>query len=186
MRDQHGKIADALRLRLPYRHGIGRRRGLKANREEYNFSARIRGSDPHRVQRRINDANVASLGLHLEQIAIRAGNAQHVAERAEDDVGPPRDGMRAIDHIERRYADRTSWAVHQLDFLRQKIVQPVFDDRVRLTAADLHEGPRTCDGPLNFRDQLLCDGMIAVFVDVLHVSASGGPSSGSGASISCN
>ena len=73
-------------LRLPDRHGIGRRGGLKADGEEDDLLVRIRGGDPQAIERRIDDAHVAALGLHLKQIAIRAGHAQHVAERAEDDV----------------------------------------------------------------------------------------------------
>src|SRR5579864_2046373 len=117
---------------------------------------------------------------------MRAGHPKHVAERAEDDVGAPRDGMRPIDHFERRDADRASGTVHEFDFFRQKIVEPVLNNRVGLAAANLHERPGPCYSAPDFRDQLLSDSMVAVFVDVLHVLVPAGPISGSGVSISCN
>ena len=50
-----------------------------------------------------------------EQVGIRARHAQHVTERREDDAGPLRDRVRAIDGRERGHAYRAAGAVHQLD-----------------------------------------------------------------------
>ena len=99
----------------------------------------------HRVERRVDDAHVAAGGLDGEQIAVRARHAQHVAERAEDDVGPRGDLDRLVDHLERRDADRAARAVDQRDLRRQQLVDAELDDRVGLAAADLHERPRPRD-----------------------------------------
>ena len=110
------KVAQALRLRLQYRHRIGRRRGLEADREEHHLPIRVlaaRSSGSPSASRR---SYVSAGRPHLKQIAVRAGHAQHVAERAEDHVGAPRDGMRAVDHLQRRHAYRTPRPVHQFDF----------------------------------------------------------------------
>ena len=63
-------------------------------------------------------------GLDGEQIAVRAGHAQHVAEGREDDVGQARDRVGPIDHLERGHADRAAGTMHQLDALGQKLSSP--------------------------------------------------------------
>ena len=98
----------------PHGHGIGRRGRLEADGEEDDLPIRIGRGQVHGIERRIDDAHVAALRFELQQIAVRAGHAQHVAEGAEDDVGPGGDGVGPVDHLQRRDADRTAGAVHQL------------------------------------------------------------------------
>src|SRR6266496_2323608 len=63
---------------------------------------------------------------------------------------------------------RTSRAVHQRDLRRQQLIDAVFDDRVRLPAANLHDGPRTRRHRGNGLPQFLDGDRIAVFVEILH------------------
>ena len=100
---------------MPDRHGVGRGRGLKADGEEDDLAVRIGRRQVDGVERRIDDADVAALRFELQQIAVRAGHAQHVAEGAEDDAGPGGDGMGPVDHFQRRDAHRAAGAVHQLE-----------------------------------------------------------------------
>ncbi len=58
--------------------------------------------------------------------------------------------------------------MHQFHFLRQKVVDSVLHNRVRLSAADLHDGPRPRHGPLDFGRELVRHLSVAIFVDVFH------------------
>jgi len=94
--------------------------------------------------------------------------AQHVAEGTEDDVGAARDGVRLVDHFERRDADRTAGAVDQLDIPRQQVVDAVFDDGVGLAAADFHDDPGLRLHPLDALDQFGGDVAVAILIEVFH------------------
>ena len=63
--------------------------------------------------------------------------------------------------------------MHQFDLFRQKLIEAVLDDRVRLAAADLHDHPWFCDDPPDLAQYLLRDPVIAVFIQVLHRFAPG-------------
>jgi hypothetical protein len=73
-------------------HGVGGRRSLEADREEDHAFVGMASGDGERVERRIQHAHVGALGLGLQQVARAARHAQHVAERAEDDVRARGDG----------------------------------------------------------------------------------------------
>ena len=55
-------------------------------------------------------------------------------------------GVGAVDHFQAGDADRAAGAVNQFDFLGQDFVDAVFDDGVRLPAADFHDRPGPGDG----------------------------------------
>ena len=141
VRHQHAEIRQPPPLRLPDGHGVRRRGRLEPDREEDDLAVGVGRGKIHGVERRIDDPDVAPLRLELQQVAPRAGYAQHVAKRAENDVRPRGDGVRPIDHLERRHADRAARPVNQLDARRNDPIEPVFDDRVRLAAAYFHDGP---------------------------------------------
>ena len=102
---------------------------------------------------------------------MRAGDAEHVAERAENDIRPARDRRAPVDHLERCDADRAAGAVHQLDLRGQEAVDPVLDDGVGLPPADLHDRPGPGHGPRNGRWLLLARFAVAVFIDVFIMAA---------------
>ena len=87
------------------------------------------------------------------------------------------DGVGPVDHLQRRHADRAAGAVHQLDARRQDVVDAVLDDRVRLAAADFHDGPGPRDGAGDGRGQLPGGLGIAIFVEVFHDDGSSSSSS---------
>jgi len=52
-------------------------------------------------------------------LALRAGNAHHVAERGEDDIGFVRDGETIVDSAMGSNADGAAGAMDQFDVLRE-------------------------------------------------------------------
>jgi hypothetical protein len=105
-------------------HGVGRRRGLEADGEEDDLPVRVLLRELHGVQRRVDDAHVAAVRLHGQQVGVAARHAQHVAERREDDVGRRCDGDGAVDHLERRHAHGAAGTVDQLDLVGQQRSMP--------------------------------------------------------------
>ncbi len=169
------------RLRLVHGHRVSGRRGFEAHGEEHDLPGGVLGGDPERVERRVDDADVAAGGLDGQEVAVGAGDAQHVAERTEDHVGPGGQRNRAIDLLERRDTHRAAGAVQQRDVGWQQFVDTVFENGVRLPAADLHDRPGPGDQPADGAEQLPGRGGIPVLVDEPHAAGSP-PSSRSGAS----
>jgi hypothetical protein len=62
----------------------------------------------------------------------------------------------------------STWAVHQLDAVGQQRFQSVFDDGVRLAAANLHQRPRTGNRAVNLSRKGRYDPGVAVLIDELH------------------
>jgi hypothetical protein len=58
--------------------------------------------------------------------------------------------------------------------LRQRLVDPLLDERVRLAAADLHQRPGLGGDAVDLVDQLAGELRVAVLVDVLHALTAGG------------
>ena len=98
-----------------------------------------------RIDRRIDDAHIGAARFEHEQVDLRTRHAQHIAEGAENDVGPLRDGVRLVDHLQRGDANRAAGAMHELHFVRQQMIDAIFDDGVGLAAADLHQHPGSGD-----------------------------------------
>ena len=122
----------------------------------------------HRVHRRIRDADVCAGGLNGEQVGLAAGHPEHVAERAEDHLGPGGDLERFVNQFERRDADRTAGAVDERDLPGQQFVEAEFDDGMRLAAADFHERPGARRDAGDFVRVFVRGLGIAVFVEVFH------------------
>ena len=140
----------------------------KPDREEDDPAVRVLPGEAQRVEGRVDDAHVAAARLHLEQVVVRARHAQHVAEGAEDHVRPGGDGDRAVDHLERRDADRAAGAVHEAHRRRQQLVHAELQDGVGLAAADLHERPGPGDRLADAAHDRVDGGGVAVLVDVAH------------------
>ena len=115
VRNEQREILQPAALGQVHAHGVGRGGGFKADAEENHLLVGILDGEFNGVQRRIDDAHVAAAALDLEEVALGAGNAQHVAEGAEDDAGLRGDGQRLVDQFERRDADRAAGAVNHLD-----------------------------------------------------------------------
>src|SRR5207249_1823 len=78
----------------------------------------------------------------------------------------------AIDQLKRSDADRAAGAMEEFDLRRQKFVNAIADDGMRLPATDFHQRPLVLDGAADRFGQFEhCLG-VAIFVEVLHVGAS--------------
>src|SRR5690606_22009395 len=166
------RVADAALAGLVHRHGVGRGCGLEADAEEDHLPVRVLLGDAQRVQRGVDDAYVAALAAHLEQVPSGAGHAEHVAEGAEDHVGSGGDLQGLVDDLQRGHAHRAAGSVDQLDAFGEKLVDAVPDDGVRLPAAHLHQRPRPGHRGLDVVEQPLRELGILEFVDVLHCRTS--------------
>ena len=140
--DEHAEVAEAEFRGLPDRHRVGRRSRFEADREEDDLPVRVRHSDLHGVQRRVHDPHVRATSLERQQVRRRARYAQHVAVAREDHVRPGRDRERLVDLLQRRDADGTAGAVDHPHALRQRFVDPLLHERMRLAAANFHQRPR--------------------------------------------
>ena len=100
MRNENREVFNSLLLGLKNRHGICRRSRLKTDREENNFFVRISARDFQAINWGINHADICSARFQHEKVAIGTGHAQHVAERAKNDVRALRDGVRFVDHFQ--------------------------------------------------------------------------------------
>ena len=153
-------------------HGVCRGGGFKADAEEYDLFAGVLDGEIDGVERRIDDAHIAAAALYLEQIAVSAGNAQHVAKRTEDDAGLRGNGQGLVDEFERRDADGAAGAVNHFDTRagagRKHLVDSIFDNRVSLAAADFHDLPRARGDLRDLAGQLASDFAVAEFGEVLH------------------
>ena len=153
-------------------HGVGRRSSLKAHAEEHNLLFGILDREFDSIERRVDHAYVAAAALDLEEIALGPRNAQHVAEGAEDDAGLGGDGERLVNEFERSDANRAAGTVNHLDTclrpVRQHLVDAVFDNRVRLPAADFHDLPGPRGGLRNLPRQRSRDLAVAKLGEVPH------------------
>ena len=111
------KFADAGRARAQERDRGRRRSRLEADREEDDLALGLGLRDRQRVERRVDRAHVGAACLRLEQRPAAAGDAQHVAERGEDDVRPLGERDRVVDPPHRDHADRAARAVQVLDLV---------------------------------------------------------------------
>ena len=133
------KLRDALLPRSEERDRGRRRRRLEADREEDHVALGVLAGDPKRVQRRVHDPHVRAPRLRVEERAASAGDAEHVPERRERDLGSLRDRDRVIDPPHRDHAHRAPRPVDQADLRRKQVLDSVPVDRVRVPAADLHQ-----------------------------------------------
>jgi hypothetical protein len=95
--------------------------------------------DLQRVERRIDHAHVRAGGLGAEQMRLRSGDAHHVAESSEDHARLQGDRDRVINPTQRNDTDRATWAVDHLNVGREQILNAVLENRVSVTATDLHD-----------------------------------------------
>src|SRR3954470_173775 len=178
MRNEDGEILDALLARLPDGHSIGRRSCFEADGEEDNLLSRIGAGNLQAINGRIDNANVRSAGFKHEQIGIGTRHPQHIAERTEDYVTSVRNSVGLVNHLERSYANRTAWTVNEFNFARQETIQPVFDDTMRLPAANFHQDPWAGNGTPNLLKDFLGESLVAIFVEIFHGRPPGGPVAG--------
>ena len=172
MRDEHAEVRDAQLLGPPHRHRVGWRGRFEPYREEHDFLVRILPGELQRVERRVDDPHRSATRPHLQEIAVAAGNPQHVAEGREDHVRPRCQRERLVDLLERRHADGTSGTVYHLHGVAQQFVQALLDDRVGLAAAHFHEHPAARRCALDLRHERARDFGIAVFAEVPHGASS--------------
>ncbi len=85
---EDAEVLDPELPRPPHRHGIGRRRRLESNGEEDDLLVGICSRQLDRVERGVDDADLAAPGAHLKQVALASRYPKHVAEGGEDHVGP--------------------------------------------------------------------------------------------------
>ncbi len=166
--DQHREVLDAAPPGQVNAHGVSRGRGFKPYTKEDNLFVRILDGQFHRVERRVDHANVAALAFDLKQIAVSTGDAEHVSKRAEDDPWLRGNRKSLIDEAKRSYADGTAGAMDHLDASGQHLVNAITNDGVCLAAANLHDLPRTRGDLVNLARHALGDFAIAELGEVLH------------------
>src|SRR5580704_15440595 len=98
----------------------------------------------------MNDPDVGSSRFQDQQVDVRTGHSEHIAEGTENYIRPLRNRMRLVDHLKGGDAHRASGAMYELHFIRKETVDAIFDDRVRLTATDLHQDPRFGENATEF------------------------------------
>jgi hypothetical protein len=165
---------------LIHGHGVGRGRGLEPDPEEHHLPVRVLLAMV-RHPGRVDHPDVTTLALDPEQILLAARHAQHVAERAEDHVGPGGD-LDALSIISGVSRTPDSRAVDHLDLIGQQLVDAVADDRMRLPTTDFHDRPTPGGGRADLVDELSCQLGVAEFVQyfmtspqLLHVARCGHP-----------
>ena len=168
VRDEQGEVLEALLGGLIDGHRGGRGGGLEADAEEDDLFGRVLLCELHGVQRRIDDADIPASGLDGEQVGRAARHAEHVAERAEDHLGPGGDFQRLVNQLDRRDADRAAGAVDERDLPGQQLVEAEFDDGMGLAAADFHERPGPRGDAGDFVRVFVRGLGVAVFVEVFH------------------
>ena len=139
---------DVLKPRLlGCEHESGSRRGrrLEADSEEDDFFLWIFACDGQRVERRIDDADVGTLGLCLGEAGARARHFQHVAERHEDDVIAMGIGDGFVHVVVGRDADGAARAADERDVFGQQLADARAENRDGVRAADLHIAERPPD-----------------------------------------
>lgn len=119
MRDEHRKIPYSLTTGAVDRDGVGRSGGLEADREENHLAIRIGTRNREHIERGIDEPDIATPRPGAEKIPLSAGHAQHVAERAERQLGSAGDLDRLVDIFDRCHTDRASGSVCQTDIGRQ-------------------------------------------------------------------
>jgi len=122
--------------------------------------------------------SLAKDGFRFQQALARTGYPHGVAEGREDHFGPLGERDAIVHAAHRQHADRASGAVDELDLGRQHLVNPVPENGVCMTAADLHDlqGPfqpaTVAHDPLNQLMNRLrkraCFLGISEFIDVFH------------------
>src|ERR1700722_19185570 len=78
--------------------------------------------------------------------------------------------MRLVDHLKRSDEYATPRPMQQVHLGRNQVIDPIFDDRVRLASADFHEYPRLGDDPTDFADHFLSQAFVSIFIEVFHMS----------------
>ena len=174
MRDEQGEILEPLLGGLIDGHRGRGGGGLEADGEEDDFLGRVLFGELNGVHRRIDDADITTGGFDRKQIGRAAGDAEHVAERAEDHLGPGGDLQRLVNQFERRDADRAAGTVDERDLAGQQLVEAEFDDGMRLAAADFHERPGAGGDAGDFVRVFVRGLGVAVFVEVFHEAAGSG------------
>src|SRR5664279_2029465 len=133
---QQREVGDPEPLGLVHGHRVRRCGGLEPDAEEDDLPVRVLLRDLQRVQRGVDDADVAAVTLDPEQVLAAAGHPQHVPEGAEDHPRRSGDRQRPIDDLQRGHAHRTARAVDHFDLVGQQLVDAVPDDRVGLPSTD--------------------------------------------------
>ena len=131
------------RLRLVDGHRVGRRGGLEADAEEHHLlGPGSRWASLQRVERRVDDADVAARALDPEQVLARC-RARAACRRTSRRSRPGRAAISSALSMISSGVTQTGQPgpVDHLDLVGQQLVDAVPDDRVGLPAADLHDRP---------------------------------------------
>ena len=147
-------LQNTLKLRTPSSRACssvtrGRRRGrLEPDGEEHDLAVGVLDGDAQRVERRVDEADVGAARLGLEQVAVAAGHAHHVAEGREDHARRLGHGDGVVDPAHRDHAHRAARARAPARRLGQHVLDAVAVDGVGVAAAHLHELEAVAAGEL--------------------------------------
>ena len=140
---EQGEIANPLTLGLENgKRGRGHRR-LEAKPEKYDLPVGMLSSQRERIERRINHAHVGTFSLCLQQALLGPRHAHGVTKGRENHAGCLCKRHAIVHAPHGQYAHRTAGPVHQLDGLGQHGLDTELENRVRVPAANLHDGQGT-------------------------------------------
>ncbi len=134
------EVLDALRLRALSRQRGGRRGRLEADREEHDLAVRAR-SWRSAARPAASRPSARRRPPPWPPAASRAGPGTRIMspKRGEDHARLWASAIAVVDAAHRDHAHRAAGAVHQLDVLRQQVLDAVLVDRVGVAAAHLHQ-----------------------------------------------
>ena len=116
-----------------------RRGGFEAHAHEHDLAVGIVLGERQRVERGVDDPDIAARRLLRKQAGGGAGNARHVAEGGDRHLGDARERDDRVDVVVGRDAHRTARARRQLDALGHERADAVARDGDRMGAAHLHQ-----------------------------------------------
>ena len=143
MRDEQRKVLDVIVVGLPGGHCVCWRSGFETHGKKHDLTIQIALGKFQGIERRVDDTNIGALGLGIEQALRGTGHAQHVAERAKNDVGTLRDGYSLVNQVDRCHAHGAARTVHQGEITGQQVFQAALNDGMSLAATDFHDRPGT-------------------------------------------
>ena len=111
---QQGQVGDSLQQGSPGQQGRCGSRGFEANGQEHHQPIGMVLGHGENVEGAVHHAHIAALGPHRQQVAALAARyPQHVAEGAEDHLGPCRQLQGLVDPLAGGNAHGTAGAVDE-------------------------------------------------------------------------
>ena len=151
------EVLEPARVGLQDGGGDGGRRGLKADAHKDDRAVGVLLGNVERVERRVDDANVAPRRLLRGKRGGRSGHAHHVAKGGDDGAVHVGKCDCMVDIAVGGDADGAARAAQQLEPRRHNGAKAIAADAHGMRAADLHKvDAAVADKLVNAVDELAC------------------------------